>query len=280
MPWVRKYKGQKAAPAKVAPANRQQAAPDSEPPWLRKRPTASSGSSNAAASGASKRSRQEAVPTSGTAKRCRTTSTADDIDVLMTRLPLPGGASDTGELEVNIPVPNIDEYRDAESRPIRNRTLFTEGGGASHDTPPLVGHDVLEHMLSWNSQPTQRLDGQPAARRPPAQYACWQIMQEHKKAKKVFQDSIDDSDETICSLSVGGYYREDTSNWQREPRGENWRFRPTGAVERADEIQAIIKQHDGEARVWQTGREEWVPLVEESVLSTIPSVKVDRRAPQ
>ena len=208
---------------------------------------------------------------------------ADDFDLLMNRLQQPAALSSTGDIvELDVPVPKIAEYQDAEERPIRKRELFEGGrgaGGSSHDLPALEGHDVMEHLLSWRTQPPRATmtpdGGQPAAPRPPAQYVCWHMMEAFKKAKKEFEDTIGATNaaEPIAQMSVRKI-RADTVNWQRELQGPNYRLRRRPEVERACEISAVLREHEGEARVWQLEREEWHALWDESVLGTKPSVKV------
>ena len=291
-------------PAKeAAPANRQPAAPDDDSdeeyfrsidPRLRQ-PAAPD--SNAAAASGAKRPRQD--DDSNAAKRRRRKKAGDDdskaaakerrekdfvvaddeFDVLVNRLQQqPAALSSTGEMQIDVPIPRISEYLATKTRPLRNLDLFNTGGGASNDVPPLWGHDVLQHLLSWREQPTEKPDGQPAARRQPAQYVCWKIMEVFKEAKKEFQDSIDEP-ETIGQASVERT-RADTSNWQRELERTSLRLRRPPRVERASEIEAILKEHEGEARIWQTEREEWHALSQGAVLRTISSVKVGHRALQ
>ena len=142
--------------------------------------------------------------------------------------------------------------------------------------PPLRGHDVLDFLLSWREQPTEKSDGQPAALREPAQYVCFKIMELFKKAKKAYQEeSLSACDESIGQASVESK-REDTTNWKRQYGTLKLRRPPH--LERASEVEAIFKAHEGEARVWQTSREEWFPLHQNvPLVRTIPSVKVGRR---
>ena len=141
--------------------------------------------------------------------------------------------------------------------------------------PPLRGHDVLDFLLAWREQPKWKCAGQPAAPREPARYVCWKLMELFKKAKKAYQeDSLSAFDESIGQASVESK-REDTTNWKRQYGTLKLRRPPH--LERASEVEAIFKEHEGEARVWQTAREEWFPLQNVPLVRTIPSVKVGRR---
>ena len=259
-------------------------------------PASDSGNNRAAASGA-KRPHQEddivakrprdwsAVPpwqdddeNDATAKRRRRREQAAAHEVLMNRTQQqPAALSTTGAMMLDFAIPKIPEYTAASTRPLRKQPLYLAGaGGASHDVEPLRGHDVLDIMLSWREQPTERPDGQPAAPREPARYVCWKLMELFKKAKKAYQeDSLSAFDESIGQASVE-CKREDTSNWKREYGGALKLRRPPH-LERASEVEAILKEHEGEARVWQTSREEWFPIQNVPLVRTIPSVKVGRR---
>ena len=221
---------------------------------------------------------QEAAATEAAAKRRRRREEATAEQELMCRLQQQPAALSlsTGAMLLDFAMPNIPEYVAATTRPLRRQPLFLSGGGGtSNEVPPLKGHDVLNFLLSWREQPTEKSDGQPAALREPAQYVCFKIMELFKKAKKAYQEeSLSACDESIGQASVESK-REDTTNWKRQYGTLKLRRPPH--LERASEVEAILKEHEGEARVWQTSREEWFPLQNVPLVRTIPSVKVGRR---
>jgi hypothetical protein len=84
-------------------------------------------------------------------------------------------------------------------------------------------------------------------------------MRKHSEHKKKWKES----DPSISSMSMSerSLRRADTSNWKSGDKST------LHQLQRA-EIEAIMKSHEGEARLWQTEPECWVPLVDEGILAS------------
>ena len=73
-----------------------------------------------------------------------------------------------------------------------------------------------------------------------------------------------DEDASVAELSIERPQRAATSNWRPDDQ--------MGWMIQRSEIEAILKEHDGEARVWQFGAESWVPLRDAAILNAGESV--------
>ena len=162
------------------------------------------------------------------------------------------------------------EYQQALRRPRRKHQVFLEGGGASF-VEQLPGHDVGEMMLAWT-------EAQPAARacRGPAQTVCHNIMELFKQKRNEWRDD-GAHERSIATLSIhrSEMLRRETSNWKAVVHSKAGSVRLNAGMRHLQfaEIEAILKQHEGEARVWQTDAECWEPLRDAAILGTIPSLK-------
>ena len=156
---------------------------------------------------------------------------------------------------VQVNVPDRIEYHNVADRPLLN-ALADDWLSFTH-AEDLEVHDVAVMMLAWSTE------AQPAAAsgatRGPAETVCFQIMQKHKEHKKKWKES----DPSISSMSMSerSLRRADTSNWKSGDKSTLHQLQ-------RGEIEAIMKSHEGEARLWQTEPECWVPLVDEGILAS------------
>jgi len=162
------------------------------------------------------------------------------------------------------------EYQQALRRPRRKHQLFVEGGGASF-AEQLPGHDVGEMMLAWTQ-------AQPAARscRGPAQTVCHDIMELYKQKRNEWRDdSAHERSIATMSIHSSEMLRRETSNWKAAVQSDGGSVRLSAGMKYLQfaEIEAILKQHEGEARVWQTDAECWEQLRDAAILGTIASLK-------
>jgi hypothetical protein len=124
----------------------------------------------------------------------------------------------------------------------------------------IEGMELGDLMFNWASAAKDRDQG--GKGRQPAEGAAYAMLQFHVVGRLEFRDG------PICSSvavsHILEYAREDTSNWQAEtPVGSPaLPFRKSPLVRQRAEIDAILKYHDGEARVWQSQPEHWEPLLE------------------
>ena len=146
-----------------------------------------------------------------------------------------------------------DEYRLARTRPLRNLPLYVRGEGASADIH-LAGRDVGELFLRWQPAAPRR-DGPP---RGPAETVCYNLMEEEKCFREMWKSADEESVATF-SITPAFQHRRPTSNWRPDSAA-------SGADRQCQEVEAIFKDHEGEARVWQTSEECWVPLRNDTTL--------------
>ena len=130
----------------------------------------------------------------------------------------------------------------------------------------LQGHDVGAMMLEWTKQRIKELA---PSLRDPAQSVCFMIMELHKQKTNAWRDDPE-REESIASMSIknDSLQRRETSNRKLVPGGSNL-IEDDGSQQRflqRSEIDAVLKAHEGEARVWQTTTEYWEPLLDARIL--------------
>ena len=219
--------------------------------------------------GCSKRRRDEGP--SGSPRRPRNEASLDTGPSKRRRYKGPSGSPRRPRNEAKkICSPAELEYQQALRRPRRKHHLFVEGGGASF-AEQLPGHDVGEMMLAWT-------EAQPAARacRGPAQTLCHDIMELYKQKRNEWRDdSAHERSIATMSIHSSEMLRRETSNWKAAVQSDGGSVRLSAGMRYLQfaEIEAILKQHEGEARVWQTDAECWEQLQNAAILGTIASLK-------
>jgi hypothetical protein len=153
------------------------------------------------------------------------------------------------------------EYIDFEEKP---RFMSLVGMTDSmQEAVHLEGMELGELMFNWPSEAEVRDQG--GKGRQPAEGAAYALLQFHIVGRLEFRDG------PICSSvavsHIFEYAREDTSNWQAETTvgSPALPLRKSPLVRQRAEIDAILKYHDGEARIWQSQPEHWEPLLESTI---------------
>ena len=169
--------------------------------------------------------------------------------------PQPGAATEV----VQVDVPDRIEYHSAADRPLLN--AFIGEWPLMNNAEDLEGHDVAAMMLAWSTEAAASgaTGGTVARARGPAETVCLKIMQQHSEHKRLWKES----DPSIASHSISerSLRRAETTNWKRGDSSTRHQLKKA-------EIEAIMKSHEGEARLWQTEPECWVPLVDEGILAS------------
>ena len=148
------------------------------------------------------------------------------------------------------------EYLNAHTREFRRRDVFAnvdESGASETDLLKSMPSREVSNMFlqcpeDWGLRSTMTREGAAA-------YVCWKVLEDQRLYKACFNRQQDDS---IASYSIERMTRRETTNWvMSSQRRDNQR----------SEIESAFKAHEGEARVWQTSREEWFPLRHEGILA-------------
>ena len=148
------------------------------------------------------------------------------------------------------------EYLNAHTRELRRRDVFAnvdECGASDADLlKALPSREVSRLFLlcpeEWGLTSTMTREGAAA-------YVCWEMMETQRTYKAIFNRH---EEETVASHSIERMTRRQTTNWvMSSQRRYNQR----------SEIESAFKAHEGEARVWQTSREEWFPLRHDGILA-------------
>ena len=108
----------------------------------------------------------------------------------------------------------------------------------------------MEHLETWT----------PGTIKPPAAQVCFEVMEQHKKFRNIFQDQKYSSVATV-SIRVDDMQRAETENWRPAAPakyGDSLRYNQFA------EVESVLKHHEGEARSWTTSGETWIPLLYES----------------
>ena len=162
-----------------------------------------------------------------------------------------------------------NEYIDASER-MRLKVLLSID---TQQAEVLVGHDTADLFLSWPQSDVAASGAANTKPRHPAHAAAHAILGFHKVKKNEFRDA--DNIRCVATESVFPM-RGSTSNWSlrfgRQPAapnqsGEAVLRSPMSLLERQkEEIDAALRHHDGEARVWQVEPEVWEPLEDPAIL--------------
>jgi len=158
-------------------------------------------------------------------------------------------------------VSNSLEYIDFDDKP---RFMSLVGMTDSmQEALHLEGMEVGELMFNWTRMAEDRAQG--GKGRPPAEGAAHALLMFHVAARIEFRDGPISS--SVAVAHIFEFAREDTSNWRAEkPVGSPaLPLRLSPLVRQRAEIGAILKYHDGEARIWQTRPEHWEPLLESTI---------------
>jgi hypothetical protein len=128
----------------------------------------------------------------------------------------------------------------------------------------LEGIEVGELMFNWARIAEDKAQG--GKGRPPAESAAYALLQFHVANRIEFRDGPISS--SVAVAHIFEFARQDTSNWRAEkPVGSPpLPLRLSPLVRQRAEIDAILKYHDGEARIWQIRPELWEPLSESTIL--------------
>ena len=148
------------------------------------------------------------------------------------------------------------------------RNLIEATESMQEATP--IGHNLLELLSAWQALDVAG-EGRPwryvplvtagGKRRRPVEVVGEYLMIKHREARQRVRDILasEEVHEPIALANVGEasvLRRRETPNWT--PEGV------TDARLNGAELNAILKEHDGEARVWQIGAEVWKPLLSET----------------
>ena len=150
------------------------------------------------------------------------------------------------------------EYMQAVMRVLRRDPRIDTAEGAGHATP-LQGTDVSTlFMFCWQGWVKGGRD-----HRGPAQRVANEIMRIFREHKKALERG--EVTPGLASLTADRRVRQETRNWRPRPWNDN------GSSEhfnKFSDVEMYFKQHEGEARVWRTGPEQWLPLVKRQPAAT------------
>jgi hypothetical protein len=158
-------------------------------------------------------------------------------------------------------VSNALEYIDFYDRP---RLLSLLGMTDSmQEAGHLQGIEVGELMFKCGRMAEAAQGGKC---RPPAEAAAYALLQVHVDNRIAFRDGPISS--SVAVAHIFEFARQDTSNWRAEKLvgSPPLPLRLSPLARQRAEIEAILKYHDGEARIWQIGPELWEPLSESTIV--------------
>ena len=146
------------------------------------------------------------------------------------------------------------EYTQDQSS-MRRLIKMTDGGSMEFATR--IGHDLLDLLQRWDELGVKGF-AVSGAERGPVQCVGAYLMDKHTAARRHARDAEPVPD--IAQRSIGrgsaaeALRRQSTSNWSCEGLGQ--------PELQAAEIDAILREHDGEVRVWQCHQESWKPQID------------------
>lgn len=147
-----------------------------------------------------------------------------------------------------------EEYIEAVERPCRKRPEIDKCEGMSYATQ-LQGHDTYTlFMKSVDQWKTNFPRG-----KGPANLVSIEIMTIFNEAKKRLEALWKSQEKTpmLGSLPPSKRHRQPTRNWAPA------KWNPDGSSEfsnQVEEVKRYLKEHEGEARIWQVAPEKWLPL--------------------
>jgi hypothetical protein len=145
---------------------------------------------------------------------------------------------------------------------MRDLIELTNVGSLQYAGP--IGHDLLDLLQRWEQLGVPVLAAS-GAERGSVECVGEYLMKEHRNARHRIRHAAPEQVRALRSvrkkrsLLEGTLRREETSNWRQRELWEDIEF---GQRElQAAEINSILKEHDGEVRVWQRRSEVWKPQI-------------------